>query len=200
MLQAVIFDLGGVLINVDPERTVQHLAQATGQPLAACANVLADPLLRREFQLGQISSQDMVRHLSAKLEGGLHFAQFVDAWNRMVEENRQTTWVLERLRARYTLLVLTNTNPLHDAYIRETWPVFQHVHHWIASCQVGYCKPETQIFQLALRRAQVPAHAAVFIDDTKEHTDAARRLGIQAIHFAPGLSLEKELAAAGLHV
>lgn len=200
MLRVVIFDLGGVLINVDPERTVRHLAEATGQPLAACAEALSDPLLRREFQLGQISPKDMARHLSARLEGGLRFEQFVVAWNCMVEENVKATWVLERLRSRYTLLVLTNTNPLHDAYIRETCPVFQHIHHWIASCDVGYCKPETQMFQLALQRANVPAHSAVFIDDIKEHTDAASRLGITTIHFTEGLSLERELAAVGLHV
>lgn len=196
----VIFDVGGVLVKLEPERMINKLAQETGQPVEKVERVVADPTLIEAFELGRLLPRQFLDRLNAQLGLAWTYDRFITAWNSILTENTDTTWVLQRLRNRYKLLVLTNTNVLHDEYIRQTWPVFNQVHHWIASYQVGFRKPEPQIYQLALRQADVPPHATVYVDDTVEFVEAAEHLGLKAIHFTDGLLLERELRALGLHV
>lgn len=198
--QLVIFDLGGVLVKLEPTRMLQALAEETRQPVEQLERIVTDSTLIEPFELGRVSPRQFFERLQTRLKCSWSFERFVSAWNSILSENTQTTWLLQRLRSSYKLLVLTNTDVLHDEYIRSTWPVFHLIHHWIASYQVGFRKPEPQIYELALRQADVPPHAAVYIDDTEGHVETARRLGLASIHFTDGLQLEQELRAAGLHV
>ena len=196
--QLVIFDLGGVLVRVEPQRMLRALAQETGQPVEQIERIMTDPSLMESFELGRISPTQFFAALNTRVRTSWTFDQFVSAWNSILSENARTSWLLERLHARYTLLVLTNTNALHDDHIRHSWPVFRHADHWIASHRVGLRKPDAQIYRLALRQADVSPEATVYIDDMAEHVTAARRLGVRAIHMADGICLEDELRAAGL--
>jgi len=198
--QLVIFDVGGVLVRLETQRIVHKLAQETKQPAEALERIVTDPKLIEPFELGRSSPKQFFDQLNNRLKLSWGFDQFVEAWNSILSENTDATWLLQRLRERYTLAALSNTNALHDEYIRRSFPVLSLIHHWIVSYQVGLRKPEPEIYQLTLRQADVPPHAAVFIDDTEEHVVVARRLGLMAIHFSDGLRLERELRAAGLHV
>ncbi len=198
--ELVIFDLGGVLVRVERERLLERLAQETRKPLAWLEDIMADAKLLDPFERGHVQPKQFFQQFRERLGIAWTDEQLITAWNGILYENLETTWLLQRLRERYTLLVLTNTNVLHDEYIRQTWSVFRHVHHWIASYQVGWRKPEPEMYQLALRQARVEPRAAIYVDDTKELVDAARQLGLTGIHFRPGLKLAEELHAAGLHV
>ena len=198
--QLVIFDLGGVLVRLEPKRLMAQLAQASGKSVEQIERAAITPTLIEQLELGRMSPQQLFEHLRQRLDLPWAFERFVGAWNSVLSENTDTTWVLPRLRERYTLLALTNTDALHDEYIRRTWPVFSGVRHWIASYQVGFRKPDPRIYQLAMRRADAPPHATVYVDDIEGHVEAARQLGLTAIHFRDGLKLEQELRAVGLHV
>jgi putative hydrolase of the HAD superfamily len=198
--RVVIFDLGGVLVKLEPWRMLQKLAKQSGQPEDKIQQVVTDPKLIEPFELGRMSPRQFFEQLTKRLGLPGGFDELVMAWNSLLSENTDTTWILQRLRERYTLAVLSNTDIVHDEYIRRTWPIFSQIHHWIASYPVGRRKPEPGIYQLPLREADAPPSAAVYVDDTEEFVLMARRLGLTAIHFTDGLKLEHELRAAGLHV
>ncbi len=198
--QLVIFDLGGVLVHVKPALMVRRLAEETGQTVEVLERVLVDPPLLEQLELGRMTPRQYFDQLVQRLKLSWSFEEFVAAWNGILSENTDTTWLLQRLLDRYTILVLTNTNILHDEHIRRTWPVFDRVHHWLASYQIGLRKPEPQIYELALRKAQTPPHAAIYIDDIEGHVLTARRMGLTAVHFTDGKMLEEDLRQAGLHV
>ena len=196
----VIFDLGGVLVRREPRKAIERIARETGKPIEMCEQILGDRKLIEAFELGQVSPKQFFERVRAPLGLGWSFEQFASAWNSILTENTDTTWILQRLRSRYRLAVISNTNVLHDEYIRRTWPVFEQLHDWIVSYQVGMLKPDPRIYQLVLTRLDIPPRSAVFIDDLFEHVDVARRLGLTGIHFTDGLELERELRAVGLHV
>lgn len=199
--RAVIFDLGGVLVKTEPQRLIQSVAQDCGQSEQQVARVLGDATLAEAFELGRLGAKEFFETMAARLKLSWDFARFVRVWNSIIiDENRDTTWLLSRLRQRYRLVVLTNTNVLHDEHIRRTWPVFHEVHHWIASYQVGLRKPEPAIYELALRQAEVSPAAAVYVDDRHENVAVAQQLGLTAVHVTDGLPLEQEFHALGLHV
>ena len=199
-VRLVMFDLGGVLVRRQPERIVAAVAKDTKLPADRLRQELAGSKWIDQFELGQIGPRQLHEALAGSLNLPWTFEQFVAAWNGILSENTDTTWMLESLRSRYKLLVLSNTNVLHDEHIRQSWPVFAQVHYWIASYQVGLRKPEPQIYELALQRADIPPEAAVYVDDTEEFVLAARRLGLKAIHFREGLQLDAELRHLGVHV
>ena len=198
--QVVMFDLGGVLVNVETSKCWQALANASGHSVADVQRLLSDPKPLELFELGQMSALQFVAHINTQLGMSWELADFAKAWNGMLSERRDVTWLLERLKTRYHLLVLSNTNVLHDEYVRRTWPSFGVVRQWIMSYQIGYRKPEPEMYQFALQQADAPPHATVYVDDLEENVSAARDLGIPSIHFTDGLKLEQELRAAGLHV
>ncbi|MBI3312382.1 MAG: HAD family phosphatase [Candidatus Omnitrophica bacterium] len=197
-VRLVIFDLGGVLVRVEPQRMFEALAQETHQPIEQIQRSVADPSLLESFELGRISPKQFFVEVSRRIGAAWTFDQFVASWNSILSEDTRTSWLLERLHERYSLLVLTNTNVLHDDHIRRSWLVFNHADHWIASCRVGLRKPDTQIYRLALRQANALPEGTVYVDDVAEHIAAARRLGVRAIHMTDGIRLEDELRAAGL--
>lgn len=196
----VIFDVGGVLVRLEPRRFIDKLAQDAGRSAEEISRVAVAPKLIESFELGRLSPKQFLEYLKRHVGVSWGFEEFVAAWNSILSENTDTTWLLQRLRERYILLAMSNTDVLHHEYILQTWPVFAHVHHWVASYQVGSRKPEPEIYQVALRQADVPPYAAVFIDDLERHVAMARRLGLTAIHFTDGLALERELRAVGVHV
>lgn len=196
----VIFDLGGVLIRLEPQRFLAKLAQDSGKPVEDLVRLGVAPKLVEALELGRLSPKQFFERLQQQVGVGWTFKEFVDAWNSVLSENTDTTWLLQRLRQRYQLLAMSNTNILHHEHIRNTWPVFTHLHHWVTSYETGYRKPEPQIYQFALRQADVPPHSAVFVDDIERHVAVATRLGLTAIHFTGGLALEREFRAVGLHV
>lgn len=198
--QLVIFDLGGVLVHMKPALMIRRLAAETGQTVEVLERVLVDPALLEQLELGRMTPRQYFDQLARRLKLSWSFEEFVAAWNGILSENTDTTGLLQRLWDRYTILVLTNTNILHDEHIRRTWPVFDRVHHWLASYQIGLRKPEPQIYELALRTAQTPPHSAIYIDDVEEHVLVARGMGLTAVHFTDGKMLEEDLRQAGLHV
>ena len=142
----VIFDLGGVLVRREPRKAIERLAQETGKPVEACEQILGDRKLIEAFELGQVSPKQFFERVRAPLGLGWSFEQFASAWNSILTENTDTTWILQRLRSRYRLAVISNTNVLHDEYIRKNWPVFEQLHDWIVSYQVGMLKPDPRIY------------------------------------------------------
>ena len=200
-VKLVMFDLGGVLVQIAPEKFLAKVAEATGKPAESLKPSLDDQKLIEALELGHINPRKFYEQVKGRTGVDWAYEQFVKAWNSIiVDENKETTWILERLRARYKLLVLTNTDPLHDTHIRNTWPVFNFIPHWVASYVVGFRKPDPRIFELALREADAQPRETVYIDDMAEHIETARHLGIPAIHFVDGLVLERELQALGVHV
>ena len=122
------------------------------------------------------------------------------AWNNIFVENRDVTEIMERLRKRHRLFALSNTNVLHIEHIKQTFPSLGFFEGWVASCDVGYRKPDPEIYALALDRAGVKPSQAVYIDDRPELVEAGRSAGLTAIRFESSGQLEQDLRDAGFNV
>lgn len=199
-VRVVLFDLGNVLVRVEPDRFIAQLAHDAKRTTADVRRAVSDPGLLEQFELGRLSPHEVFEQYSSRLGRPWTFEQFTAAWNAMLSEHPDTPILLERLRPRYRLAVLSNTNILHDEHIRRTWPAFAQVHHWFVSYRMGLRKPEPNIFHAVVRETNVEPQDIVYVDDVPEHIESAGRLGIRGIHFTPGLHLDQELAAAGVHV
>lgn len=201
MHYSVIFcDLGGVVVEFDADRLVHQVATLLGRPFDEVQKAVYDKELLLPFELGHIRPQAYYEGLKRNLQLSWTYEQFVRSWNDIFTENRDVTQIMHRLRKRHTIMALSNTNALHIQHIKTTIPNLSFFHDWIASCDVGYRKPDPQIYFLALERAQVKASEAIYIDDRPELVDAGRSVGLTAIRFESGTQLEQDLQSIGLNL
>jgi putative hydrolase of the HAD superfamily len=70
--------------------------------------------------------------------------------------------------------------------------------HIISSSEIGYAKPESEVFEMALATAGVPAHEALFVDDDHQNVVAAAALGITGHHYRNVRGLQDEVARFSL--
>lgn len=196
-MKAVVFDIGGVLIDWQP-----HLAwvEALGSEEAARAFMDRTDFLARNTR-GDNGERfaDMAKELADPQDQNL-FAAYVGLYSRTVENPIHGTWdVLDRLLAQGT--------PIHAItnWSAETWPEGLKVHPrldevfgtLVVSGQEGVMKPDARIFTLLCDRAGIAPEDCVFIDDSLHNVEGARAVGMSGIHFTTPHALETALIERG---
>jgi glucose-1-phosphatase len=106
--------------------------------------------------------------------------------------------LLESLTARYRLVLLSNTNPIHFEMIRATFPHLRHFHQLVLSYEVKAMKPQAEIYRAAIEAAQCRAEECFYSDDIPEYVEGARKFGIDAVRFESRDQIERELRARGI--
>ena len=197
--EVAIFDLGGVVVEVNSDRLVLQISQLCGMSFEEARNIVYHDELLLPFELGRITPQTYYEGLKKKLKLSWTYEQFVRAWNGIFVEKKDVTEILKQLRTRYKLVALSNTNVLHLTYIQQTFPSLQ-FHDWIASSDVGMRKPEREFYQFALNRAGTRAEKTIYVDDRPEMVEAAKQLGVKAIRFENSKFLQEELQRLGVNV
>ncbi len=199
-IQAIIFDIGRVLVRMDISRSMQSLAQGISlSPQEIWTSLEKDPLWR-DWQEGRISPRDWHLHVARRLGGSLTFEEFTEVWNRAVDpQPLQDNSLFESLRKNYRLGLLSNTDPIHVAHLEATFDFFRFFPKPVRtySCVAGSSKPSPLIFRDAIRSLRTRAENAVFIDDVKAYVVAARSLGLHGIHYRDTARLQAELNALG---
>ena len=198
--QLILVDLGGVVVDVESDRLIHQVAQLLGKPFEEVQQAIYHDELMLPFELGKIKPQAYYEGLKAKLNLPWTYERFVEAWNGIFRENRDVTWILERLRKRHRLTALSNTNELHLAHVKTAVPSLTMIEDWVASCEVGLRKPDPRIYFLALERAKVLPRHAIYIDDRPELVDAGRSVGLTAIRFKDSRQLDQDLQSIGLNL
>lgn len=196
-MKAVVFDIGGVLIDWQP-----HLAwvEALGSEQAA-----HDFIDRTDFRARNLRGDngerfaDLAQELDDPQDQQL-FAAYVELYTRTVENPIHGTWeVLDRLKDRgIPVHAITN-------WSAETWPEGLKVHPrlgevfgtLVVSGQEGVMKPDRRIFEMLCDRAGIAPEDCVFIDDGLHNVEGARAAGMDAIHFTSPQALEEALAERG---
>ncbi|OLC99379.1 MAG: hypothetical protein DMG35_06930 [Acidobacteria bacterium] len=197
--RAVIFDIGGVLIRMNISHAIDGLAgDQSLSPEEIWSTLVKDPRWP-DWQEGRITPRDWHQYLVKRLGSKLSFEQFVEAWNHALDPQPiQDQGFLEKLSKKYRLAVLSNTDPLHVAYMERTYDLFGCFPTRIYSCSVGARKPNPLIYEEALRACKARAEAAIYVDDIAEYAQAAERLGMKSIAFQSTEQLQSDLQRLGV--
>ncbi|MDG1573146.1 HAD family phosphatase [Robiginitalea sp. M366] len=196
MSKAIIFDFGGVLINLDFEAVPRALREWGADPSDAFLQQLS-----RQYETGQIPTAGFLETASGRL-GGVSGATLAEAWNAMILDLPESrVEFLENLRdgGGYRLFLLSNTNALHMARVRERLggPAYQRFtacfEGFYLSHEIGLRKPDPEIFRWVTGRHGLTPGDTLFIDDTAEHILGAQAIGLQTWHFQPGRDKITEL-------
>lgn len=198
----LLFDLGGVLYAVNYGATVvalSELATKTGGSIAF-SQAVQDPIFDR-FEVGGVDSESFRDALRQLAGASLASAEIDRAWNAMlggVFPGRHH--LIGRLAEKYPLALLSNTNAIHWEHRvgMEVETLLQSFSHVFLSYTAGKRKPNPDFFQLALEKTGWHPAETLFIEDTVQHIESARRLGFQTVHLTRPERLSEELAQAGV--
>lgn len=194
MIKAVIFDLGNVIVPFDFKRAYARMEGLCPYPAAEIPQRLRSSDLVMRFETGGIGAEDFVREISSILDLRTSHDEFCDIFNCIfMKETLVPESLLERIRERHRLLLLSNTNPIHYSMIDGSYPIMRHFHDRVLSYQVGTQKPSPRIYREAITRAGCRPEECFFTDDVASFVEAARREGIDAVQFQSAAQIEREL-------
>jgi glucose-1-phosphatase len=198
--EALLFDLGRVVLDVDFNRTLSCWAGHAGCEPAHLVGRFARDELYRRHEKGEISDAAFFAGLRASLGIDLSDAQFLEGWNAIfIGEMPGINQHLARASRRLPLYAFSNTNDPHIEYFsREYADVLGHFREIFLSSSIGLRKPDAEAYDHVVRAIGVPAERIVFFDDLLENIEGARKLGLNAVHVTSPDDVARALAALGI--
>jgi FMN phosphatase YigB (HAD superfamily) len=196
-LRAVILDLGNVLVFHDNALLFRRLGARAGLAPAEAERRIAGAGWTAANR-GLLGAEAIRRDVCGSLGVDLPADEFNALWSSHFTVHEAVLPRVETLVGRVKLVLLSNTNVLHAAFLRPKLPVLERFDSLVLSCEVGLVKPEPAIYQEALRRAGCEPQEAAFFDDLPEFVQAANALGIRGHLFTNAEAFDAQLKALGL--
>jgi epoxide hydrolase-like predicted phosphatase len=187
VLKAIIFDWGGVLMRTVDDSGRRKWAQRLGLPRDVVDQAVHGSRAWRQAQSGVISDDVYWRDVAHQL--GLDEAS-LDAFRRDYfsgdELDQEMVRFIRELRPRFKTALLSNASP-YLCDLLEALGVVDLFDAIVVSALVGVQKPDPDIYHIVLERLELAPAQTLFVDDFVENVEAARALGMQALHFCAGM-------------
>ncbi|MBO0322499.1 HAD family phosphatase [Muricauda sp. CAU 1633] len=189
MIKNIILDFGDVLINLDKPATAREMLKFGFTSITPELDTLF-----KDYEKGLVNSEHFLHQVSHQFPRAQK-NDLLSAWNAILLDFPEVRLnFLENLAKenQYRLFLLSNTNDLHIEYVKEQMGMqrfnrFKNAFEvFYLSYEMGMRKPDAEIFEFVLDQNKLTAHETLFVDDVKENTDSAARLGIHVWNLQVG--------------
>ena len=197
-IKNIIFDLGGVIINLDNRRTeeaftalgVKNFRDYFGHGYAAS--------FFKDYEVGKISDLEFIQ--SIRQLAGLSQVPdqgIIDSWNALLLDfPAERIRLLKELRKTYRLFLFSNTNSLHLTALRQIWndsftdgSLDDHFEKTYYSHLMRMRKPDPESFGLILKENDLYGQETLFVDDAIVNVEGAEQAGLKGLFLRPGITL-----------
>lgn len=193
-IKNIIFDLGGVIFNIDYNLTVEEFKKLNLKNYDKLFTKTEQSQLFSLLETGKISPEDFRTEIKKLSDNEITDEQIDFAWNAMLLNlPPERLDLLEKIKNNYRIFILSNANLIHiiefsnilkkSLGIDGLSHIFEKVYF---SHEVGMRKPNSEIFEFVLSENNLKAHETLFIDDSPQHVESAKKLGINAYHLTNG--------------
>jgi HAD superfamily hydrolase (TIGR01509 family) len=197
---ALLFDLGRVVINIDFNQTLACWAGHAGRPLADLSGRFGPDKTFRRHETGEASDAEFFAALRQTLGVELSDAQFLEGWNAIFAgEMPGMNALLARAADKLPLYAFSNTNRPHIEHFSKTFAdILGHFREIFLSSTIGLRKPDAAAYDHVVKAIGVPAERIVFFDDLAENIEGARMRGLTAVHVTSPDDVARALTALGI--
>ena len=200
--KAIIIDFGGVLMRTEDKEPRTQLAHSLGRSYTQLEEVVFNGPSELPAALGELSAGQHWSSVAKTLQmEERQVPTFQDKFWGGDRMDSQLVDYIRGLKGHYRTALLSNAWSDLRAYLENHWKIADAFDLMVISAEVDLAKPDQRIYQLVLERLQVPAQAAIFLDDVLENVEAARSVGLTGIHFRSAnqamTELEQILNGAG---
>ena len=201
MIEIIVFDLGGVIVNVNFKSPLGMLFDNSGKVRNTFKDKSDFSSLLRQYETGKISAAAFHERIGDYLETELSFDEFNSASNEAIEAGDDgIDGIIKTLSKKYQLAILSNTNPVHYEYIKEKYSIIGLFDHILLSYEMGTMKPEIESYEKLINATSKPPSQHLFIDDRIENINAAKEIGMDGIHYKSVKGLIAALRARGISI
>jgi len=200
-IKHIIFDLGGVILNIDYKRPIEAFKKLGIQDVEGLYSKQNQVELFDLLETGKIDEAEFVKQIQQKSNVELSHLDIITAWNSiLLDFPLRRLQILQQLQLHYSIFLLSNTNEIHEKAFNDLLKTtcgypnlgvfFDKVY---LSHRVGLRKPNPAIFQLVLDENNLDPKETLFIDDSPQHIEAAKLLHIHTIHMKDGMTMEHDI-------
>lgn len=200
-IKHIIFDLGGVLLNIDYQLTEDTFVALGLTDFADHYTQAAQTDFFSDFETGKIDHQQFIATIKSWMPNGVSEHEIVNAWNAMLLDfPLRRLQILQQLQLHYDIVLLSNTNEIHETAFNQklravcgfnTLAVF--FDKVFYSHRIGMRKPDLTTFQFILNQTGFDPKHTLFIDDSHQHILGAQEAGIQTIWLEKGMTIEEHI-------
>lgn len=186
--KAIIFDLGGVILNIDYHKTINSFKKLEVDNFEELYTQAQQHHVFDKFETGKITPQEFRNYIKSVADVELTNQQIDDAWNAMLLDLPQHRIdLLNQLKKEYPIFLFSNTNAIHlkafknsikNQYGNENLldDTFNKTYY---SHILGKRKPNTNGFEQIIKENNLQANKTLFIDDSQQHIEGAKKVGLQ---------------------
>ncbi len=184
----IIFDLGGVILDIDYNRPVSEFQKLGAKNFHETYSQEKQAPIFNKFERGEITPAEFRKAIRAHLPEKVTDTEIDFAWNGILGELPSPRIVVLKMLKKmgYRLFLLSNTNSIHikafSQYLDSTYgkglfkELFEKVYF---SSQIGMRKPSKKIFEHVLKENNLACAETLFIDDSEQHIEGAKKLGMR---------------------
>ncbi len=191
-IKNLIFDLGGVIINLDTTRTFESFSKLSGIPAVELQQKSKQVPLFGDYEKGMMTDEEFRSELRNFLSGDFSDTAIDEAWNAMLLDIPSGKFqLLERLGKTHQTFLLSNTNNIHlqcfNQIVKEDTGLLtidSYFHRAYYSHLLKMRKPDDEIYLHVLEENNLNPAETLFMDDNRDNLEGAKRVGIQVAHIA----------------
>ena len=187
-IKNIIFDLGGVILNLDYSKTDKEFHKLGLNNFSKLYSKKKQSKIFDDFEKGRFSAEKFIFLIKQAEKLKIKDSDFINAWNAMLLEiPKERMEFIKRLKKDYNIYLLSNTNEIHikkfeadlrkNNWLRDFQDCFDQVYY---SSNMGMRKPDYDCFNKVLEDHNLKAHETLFIDDSVQHIEGAKKVGINA--------------------
>ena len=185
----IIFDLGNVILDIDYQSTIKAFEKIGIENASILYSKSSQTKIFDQLETGKITKEDFILEIR-KIIPKASKSEIINAWNAIIKDLPNSRIdILKNLKDKFSIFLLSNTNSIHIDYIvrkigrgkyDEFYDLFDKVYY---SHEVKLRKPDPNIFKLVINENNLKIKNTLFIDDSIQHIDSAKKLGLQTYHL-----------------
>lgn len=196
-IQTIIFDFGGVIINLDLNQCIRNFKQLGLENFEENLSLFGQKGFFLQYEKGEIDTDQFRAGIRSLTSNPLSNQEIDNAWcSFLCDIPEKRLLLLNELRKRFRVVMLSNTNPLHIEVSaeREFRKIGKTLNDFFDYAYLSYkmklAKPYPEIFRKVLETEQVEAHQCLFLDDGVKNIEQAQEMGFRTYLVQPGEDLD----------
>ncbi len=191
-IKTIIFDFGGVILDIDPQITIKEFQKMGFKDVAKTKSKEFIEDIIRKFERGIYTPEVFRKKLKSFLDLDVSDQKLDDAWNALIYDiPAERIKILEQVKKNYQMLLLSNSNEIHyDLYVRDLQLRFGYrefdelFDKAYFSFDVHLSKPDPEVYEFIINQHNLKPSQTLFIDDNEENIAAASKLGLKTYLLA----------------
>lgn len=198
MIKMILFDLGGVVIDIPNEKYYSYLSKVGAIPVKE-AELRLEPSVVA-FERGDMDINKFNHIVADDMGIKRNQVLWLSHFKQIAKLNRETAQIIHRLKKNYKISFLSNVDKYRYEYgiqsiLKGLMPFFSYT---FASYKMGVVKPSPLIFEKVLKIMRLKPSEVLFIDNDIRNVYGAKQVGINAVHYTTTFALKKDLKRLGI--